>query len=136
MSLSPKSSDRTSPPLIFVVDDHPELTQMAEMVLTGEGYRCRIFSDPEVALHAVRSSAEPPDLLLTDYDMGAINGLELIELCRRSFPDLKVLLLSGTIEAHAVLDHPVKVNRFLGKPYRPAQLVELVKSLLAEPPRI
>lgn len=123
---------QNSPPLIFVVDDNPELTEMAEMVLSAEGYQCQLFCDPKQVLQSFQKSPVRPDLLLTDYDMGSMNGLELIEHCRRELPELKVVLLSGTVEATMVLRHPVKVNQFLSKPYQPKQLVALVKSLLAE----
>jgi CheY-like chemotaxis protein len=129
MSASSKSHQK-KPPLIFVVDDNPDLTKMAEMVLTDEGYRCQTFSDPRDVVEIFKKAKHLPDLLLTDYDMGSMNGLELISLCRANAPHLKTLLLSGTIEAGLVLRHPVKVDHFLSKPYRPKELAALVKSLL------
>ncbi|MEO5804378.1 MAG: response regulator, partial [Verrucomicrobiota bacterium] len=70
--------------------------------------------------------------LLTDFDMGSMNGLELTEHCRRTMPELKVVLVSGTVEASTALNHPVKINEFLSKPYRPRDLAALVRTLLAE----
>ncbi len=121
-----------SPALIFIVDDNPELTQMAEIVLSAEGYDCRLFCDPQQVLQSFQKSPIRPDLLLTDYDMGSMNGLELIEHCRRDLPGLKTVLVSGTVQAATVLRHPVKVDQFLSKPYEPKALAALVKSLLAE----
>lgn len=121
-----------SPALIFIVDDNPDLTQMAEIVLSAEGYDCQLFCDPKQVLQRFQQSPVRPDLLLTDYDMGSMNGLELIEHCRRDLPGLKTLLVSGTVEAATVLRHPVKVDQFLSKPYEPKALAALVKSLLAE----
>jgi two-component system chemotaxis response regulator CheY len=123
---------RNQPPLIFIVDDNPDLTLMAEMVLSAEGYRCQLFGDPKQVLQTFENSPTRPDLLLTDYDMGSMNGLELIEHCRRALPNLKAVLLSGTVEASTALRHPVKINHFLSKPYQPRELTALVKSLLAE----
>ena len=123
---------KNDPPLIFVVDDNPDLMQMAELILTDEGYQCQLFCDPEQVLQAFRDSTIRPDLLLTDYEMGSMNGLELAEHCRIALPNLKVLLVSGTVEAATVLRHPVQVNQFLSKPYRPQELAKLVRALLAE----
>ena len=120
------------PPLIFIVDDKPELTQMAEMILVAEGYQCQIFCDPHQVLQMFESSNIRPDLLLTDYEMGSMNGLQLIEFCRRSLPNLKTVLVSGTVQAATVFQHPVKVNQFLAKPYLPRELAALVNSLLAQ----
>jgi len=71
-----------------------------------------------------------PDLLLSDYAMGKMNGLELIEKCKEIKPELKSVLISGTAGAEILLTAPVKVDRFLGKPYQPAVLVELVRTVL------
>jgi two-component system chemotaxis response regulator CheY len=130
--MSDLSKATNQSPLIFIVDDNPDLTQMAEMVLSAEGYRCQLFCDPRQVLEVFANSATRPDLLLTDYEMGSMNGLELIEHCRHDMPDLKAVLLSGTVEASTALRHPVKINHFLSKPYQPKDLIALVKSLLAE----
>ena len=133
MSASGKATFRKNdPPLIFVVDDNPDLTEMAQLILTDEGYQCQLFCDPKQVLQAFQTSSVRPDLLLTDYDMGSMNGLELIEHCRLALPDLKVVLVSGTVEASIALQHPVRINQFLSKPYRPGELAALVRTLLAE----
>lgn len=130
--MSASSTVRKSPPLIFIVDDNPDLTEMAGMVLSAEGYTCQLFGDPKQVLDIFNTSNVRPDLLLTDYDMGSMNGLELIEHCRKNLPCLKAVLLSGTVEASVALHHPVKINYFLSKPYQPKELTALVKTLLAE----
>lgn len=132
MSVATETKLKRSSRLIFVVDDNRELTEMAEMVLRAEGYKCQAFCDPKDVVEIFRSSSIRPDLLLTDYDMGSMNGLELIDHCRAASPKLKTLLLSGTIEEKTVLRHPVKVDEFLSKPYNPQQLMALVRSLLPD----
>ncbi|MEO6183349.1 MAG: response regulator [Verrucomicrobiota bacterium] len=123
---------RKEPPLIFIADDHPQLLQMAEILLTGEGYQCRLFSTPEEVLRVMAAERLRPDLLLTDYEMGSMNGLELVAHCRTTIPGLKTILVSGTVEEATILCHPVKVNQFLSKPYQPQALLSLVRCLLAE----
>ncbi|MEP6662875.1 MAG: response regulator [Verrucomicrobiota bacterium] len=118
--------------LIFVVDDNPELGKMAEMILESEGYRCRVFSSPQEVLSVLHEGAPFPDLLLTDYDMGPTNGLQLVENCRHTMPHLKAILLSGTINAETVLRNSIKVNHFLPKPYQSKDLIRLVKATLKE----
>jgi CheY-like chemotaxis protein len=117
-------------PLIYIVDDNPRLAEIAELILKSEGYRLRAFTDPRLALRSIRQTKSKPDLLVTDFAMDPMNGLELVESCRAIIPDLKVLLLSGTIAPEAVLNQPVRVNQFLGKPYRPSQLTGAVEALL------
>ena len=121
---------RNNPPLVFVVDDNFSLTKMAEMILTAEGVQCHAFSDPKQVVAAFKRGSPLPDLLLTDYEMGSMNGLELIARCRQEIPDLKAILVSGTVKPETLLSQPVKVDRFLSKPYQPHELAAVVKSLL------
>ena len=117
-------------PLIYLVDDQPMLLDLAEMSLQSEGYSLKKFTDPEVALKAFLKARPKPVLLITDYAMGKMNGLELIEKCKKAKPDLKSILISGTAGAEIVLESPVKVDRFLGKPYQPPRLAELGRRVL------
>src|SRR5438477_785779 len=119
--------------LIYIVDDEALLSDLAEASLQPAGYEIQCFQDPEVALKSFLRAKPKPDLLLTDYAMGKMNGLELIRKCKEAKPDLKAILVSGTAGAEILLNAPVKVERFLGKPYEPAALVELARKLLSGP---
>jgi DNA-binding NtrC family response regulator len=57
-----------------------------------------------------------------------------MEKCKQLHPNLKTILMSGTAGAEIVLESAVKVDRFLGKPYQPANLSELVRRVLADVP--
>lgn len=118
-------------PLIFLVDDQPVLLDLAEMSLQAENYTLKKFTDPEAALKAFLKARPKPVLLITDYAMGKMNGLELIEKCKEAKPELKSILISGTAGAEIVLESSVKVDRFLGKPYQPPNLAELVRRVLS-----
>ncbi len=121
------------PAVIFLVDDHPTLLDLAEASLQPDGYTIRKFEDPEVALDAFVKARVKPELLITDYAMGKLNGIELIERCKALKPDLKTIIISGTAGAEVVLGASVRVDRFLGKPYQPPNLVDMVRRVLEEP---
>lgn len=123
-------SQANAQPLIYIVDDQEMLLDLAEVSLKSEGYRLKKFTDPVLALKSFLRSKSKPDLLITDYAMGRMNGLDLIEQCKAAHAALKTILLSGTMGAEIILDAPVKVDRFLGKPYQPANLAELVRKVL------
>jgi DNA-binding NtrC family response regulator len=116
--------------LIFIVDDNAVLVEYAGMVLKGEGYDVKSFTDPKAVLQAMHEANPKPVALVTDYEMGEMNGLELIVSSHKIHPSLKTVLLSGTIDGSFITNHPAKVNRFLGKPYLPAQLKSMVGELL------
>jgi DNA-binding NtrC family response regulator len=120
----------TARPLIYLVDDQAMLLDLAEVSLDSEGYRLKKFTDPALALKSFHRAKPKPDLIITDYAMGKMNGLDLIEQCKACHPALKTILLSGTMGAEIIVDAHVKVDRFLGKPYQPSNLIDLVKMVL------
>lgn len=128
----PKAQSKT--PLIYLVDDQSILLDLAEMSLQAGGYVMKKFLDPETALASFKKARIKPVLLITDYAMGKMNGLELIEKCRALQPQLKSVLISGTAGAEVVLGSPVRVDQFMGKPYQPSNLAELVRRLLGLEP--
>ena len=121
-------SKPASQPTVFVVDDEPMLLELAEAVLKGMGYHVRTFRDPEQALKEV--SATRPDVIITDYAMPRMTGMDLIRECRRVNPRQKMILLSGTVDEHVFASAPVKPDQFLTKPYQIQELAERVRALI------
>ena len=118
--------------MIFVVDDSAMLADFAAMVLQSAGYQVKQFTEPGMLLKAMGDGQLRPDLLVSDYDMGAhaLNGLDLIVNCHKIHPAMKTILASGTVDGSVTLHHSAKVDRFLSKPYPPAQLKSMVAELL------
>jgi CheY-like chemotaxis protein len=114
---------------IFVVDDEPMLLEMAVLILEPFHYRVRTFRDPQTALAEFSVAKPQPDLLVTDYAMHTMNGLDLIRECRRIRPDQKIILLSGTVDENVYANVTAKPDRFLAKPYQVSDFVKLVQSL-------
>jgi DNA-binding NtrC family response regulator len=102
---------------IIVVDDEPMLLELAESILTPAGYRVSLYRDPTLVIETLEHSPAPPDLLVTDYAMLQMNGLQLMERCRQIHPGLRVLLVSGTVTECIFENSPCKPDRFLAKPY-------------------
>ncbi len=118
-----------APATVFVVDDEPMLLELAEVILKPLGCNVRTFRDPEVALKEV--AIAPPEVIVTDYAMGRMSGMDLIRECRRLNPKQKLILVSGTVDGQVFADAPVKPNLFLSKPYQIQELTESVRDLLA-----
>jgi len=118
---------------LFVVDDEPMLLELAMVILQPLGYQVTTFRDPQLALKAYGKS--PPDLLITDYAMHQMNGLALLDACRKIRPTQKVLLISGTVDESVYSGAKGKPDAFLAKPYTAKQLVEAVKDVLKDCPQ-
>ena len=116
-------------PTVFVVDDEPMLLELAEAILKPQGYNVRTFRDPELALKEFPVAR--PDVVITDYAMGRMSGMDLIRECRRLNPRQKMILLSGTVDEHVFANAPVKPDQFLTKPYQIHELAESVRLLIA-----
>ena len=113
---------------VFVVDDEPMLLELAEAILKPQGYEVRTFRDPETALKEYIIAH--PEVVITDYAMGRMSGMDLIRECRRLNPRQKMILLSGTVDEHVFAGAAVRPDQFLSKPYQVAELADRVRSLL------
>ena len=116
--------------LIYVVDDESLIGEVVEIVLKLKGFRPRFFVNPESALEALKLGEEKPVLLLTDFLMVPINGMELIERCKQIQPDLKTLLYSGNVGEEMTEHYRVRPDGFLGKPFLPNDLISIIESVL------
>ena len=128
---SANTGDDTKP-LVFAVDDEPMLLELVAMVLEPLGYRVRTFRDPGTAVRAFSLADPRPSLIVTDFAMHSMNGMDLIRECRRIDPEQKIILVSGTVDETIYRNSPIKPDCFLAKPYPAKQLAEMVKSLLAK----
>jgi CheY-like chemotaxis protein len=115
---------------VFVVDDEPLLLELAVTLLEPLGYEVKTFRDPGTALQAFVSARPLPILIITDYAMHSMTGLDLIRECRRIRPKQKIILLSGTVDESIYRDLPSKPDCFLSKPYQAKRFVSAVQSVL------
>lgn len=118
-----------APVTIFVVDDEPMLLEMAVMILEPLHYQVRTFRDPQTAIAEFSASNPRPALIVTDYAMHSMSGMDLIRECRRIHPKQKIILLSGTVDESIYTKAEAKPDRFLAKPYQVSDFVTLVQSL-------
>ncbi|MDB6055215.1 MAG: response regulator receiver protein [Verrucomicrobiales bacterium] len=116
---------------IYLVDDEFKALQVGEVILKSNGYSVRSFQDPGEAYDAYHGASKKPGLLISDYSMPQMNGVELMVKCRQICPDLKVIILSGTLENEALHRYPFKVNAFFEKPIHSQNFLKVVAGLLA-----
>jgi CheY-like chemotaxis protein len=118
-----------APVTIFVVDDEPMLLDLAAAILEPLGYDVLTFSNPAAALAKVPLAK--PALIVTDFAMGKVSGLDLIRECKRRDPLQKIMLLSGTVDENIYAGDDAKPDAFLAKPYQVLDLIESVQKLVA-----
>jgi DNA-binding NarL/FixJ family response regulator len=89
----------------------------------------RTFRDPHTALAEYAAARPRPALVVTDYAMHTMSGMDLIRECRRIHPEQKIILLSGTVDESIYSHELAKPDRFLAKPYQVSDFVTMVQSL-------
>jgi CheY-like chemotaxis protein len=127
MNLTKSIQTDETPVTIFVVDDEPMLLDLAATILQPLGFKVRTFRDPKEAL--AEYPAAKPAIVVTDYAMGEMSGLDLVRECKRINPRQKIILLSGTVDENIFANAQIKPDRFLAKPYQIRDFVESIQAL-------
>jgi CheY-like chemotaxis protein len=78
---------------ILFVDDHKSLARLSCEILKMHGYRTESAYSAEAAL--VRFEQDKFDLVVTDYRMEGMDGLQLAERLREQAPGLPIIIVSG-----------------------------------------
>ncbi|HVY71814.1 MAG TPA: response regulator [Verrucomicrobiae bacterium] len=118
---------------VLVVDDDPLMLELASIALRKAGLRVRTFPSAEAALSFLETSLEAPSLLVTDFSMGGLNGLQLIDRVRHKYPGLVSIMISGTVVEEMHCESKVKPDYFLAKPYEAEDFASIVAQAVARP---
>jgi CheY-like chemotaxis protein len=129
------NSKRESAPTVLVVDDQENLTCLMRKTLESSGFLVLAANNGADAL-ALCCDADPPvDLLVTDYSMPGMTGLELSHECCRLNGELRVLYVSGSWPGDDLgADLDAGRRGFLAKPFRQSDLLRSAKAVLAMKP--
>ena len=118
-----------SKPSILVVDDEQMVVTSITAFLEVDGeFEVFGFTDPEQALRFVES--QPIDVVLSDYRMPGMNGLQLLRRIKELRPETSRLLLTSHADARSAIDaiNQVALFQFLEKPWVDEQLLLSIRS--------
>jgi two-component system chemotaxis sensor kinase CheA len=116
---------------ILVVDDNPSLLRLIAAVLERQAHTVVLASDGKAALAALE--ADPCDLVITDIEMPAMNGLELLRRLKQVVPRPKVIAMSGGGMAstqHLEIATLFGAVERLRKPFSNQELLDVVNRAL------
>lgn len=120
---------------IVVVDDEPTIVLMCRRVLEAQGHAVHGFTSVQSALTQLET--EEADLLVVDYKMPELNGLEFIQRAWAIRPGLRVVMITahGTREVIARATQS-GVQSVVLKPFTPTELARGVAAAVGqdEPP--
>ncbi|MHB8884842.1 MAG: chemotaxis protein CheB [Methylovirgula sp.] len=118
---------------ILVVEDDPDMRELLEQLLNGEGHRAAAASDGIAALELVSRQKLRPDLILADYNLpNGMNGLELAAMLRTQIHrEVPVIILTGDISTDTLRDIALQDCVQLNKPVKFAELTQAIQDLLS-----
>ncbi len=115
--------------LILVVDDEPNIIQLARMYLEREGYRVHAVGDGRAALQAVESLQ--PALMVLDLMLPEVDGFEVCRRLRAANNPVPILMVTARDEdVDKILGLEMGADDYLTKPFNPRELVARVKAVL------
>lgn len=115
-------------PKILVVDDEPNIIELAKLYLEREGYQVEGVANGRDAIS--RQSAINPDLIVLDLMLPDIDGFEV---CRqiRAKSDVPILMLTARKEdIDKIVGLELGADDYFTKPFNPRELVARVKAIL------
>ncbi len=116
---------------ILVVEDEPAILEMVTVMLEERGYFVLSAATPLDAIKIAEACEGNIDLLMTDVIMPEMNGRDLAETLRETFPTIKLLFMSGysanVITSKGVLDEGIA---FLQKPFSTQEAAYKIREVL------
>ena len=113
---------------ILVVDDDADVRRFIVDCLQSLGYSVDEAAEGRSALRRLEET--PPDLLIVDYAMPGMTGVDVVMEARASAPALPIIMATGYADMEAV-DRVMPPENLLRKPFRLAELATAVRSALA-----
>ena len=102
-----------TPAKILLVDDNRHGLLARKAILEELGYAMTVCSDPEAAIQVF--SGGPFDLVITDYKMPGMTGVELIVRLREISADTPAILVSGFVDTLGLTEDNTGANAVIQK---------------------
>jgi CheY-like chemotaxis protein len=116
---------------VMLVDDEEPIRKVISQLLTNFGYRVRVFSAGQEALAAMRRDPAAYDVIITDYSMPHMTGLELARQMKTIRTDIPIILCSGFLsETKTELSLQAGICEVLKKPVISHELARVIRQVL------
>lgn len=115
--------------LILVIDDEPNIVQLAQMYLEQDGFRVESAGDGQAALEAVEKLK--PAMLVLDIMLPELDGFEVCRRLRAADNPVLILMLTARDEdIDKIVGLELGADDYMTKPFNPRELVARVKAIL------
>jgi DNA-binding response OmpR family regulator len=114
-------------PRILIVEDEPRFLRVLHLALSSHGYEVTDAADGRQALDAIANEA--PDLIVLDWQMPGMDGLQTCRLLRLSSA-MPVIMISGNRSNSHEVALNAGANDYLAKPFSINDLLTRIKASL------
>lgn len=114
------------PRAILVVDDEPDLAELAQALLIHHGMAAYVAHSAAQALALLQAHPDI-DALFSDVMMPGTTGLELADAVSALYPHIRIVLTSGFAAPKVLVDSSVR-HAYIAKPYRIDDVVALLRA--------
>lgn len=116
---------------ILIIDDMKDIVEMLSELLSYQGYLTLMATDGENGIRT--NEIEDPDLIILDFKMPGMDGVEVLSKIRQTDKDVKVIMLSGYLDDELKLKtKDLNVGKYLSKPFIFDELFINVEQLLGK----
>lgn len=114
--------------MVWIVDDDRSIRWVLDKAFTQEGFSTRAFEDADKVLNVLESGADQPDVLLSDVRMPGTDGLRMLSILQRKYPQLPVIIMTAHSDLEsAVASYQGGAFEYLPKPFDIDEAVALVR---------
>ncbi len=116
---------------VLVVDDEVHIIHVVAIKLRNNGFEVISASDGGEAFELACS--EKPDIIVTDFQMPVMTGLELVKKLRQNEPTRNTPVIMLTARGFAIEDEQredLQISEFLSKPFSPKELLRSIEDIL------
>ena len=114
---------------IMVIDDEKIVGDMAKLSLEQDGYSVETFLNAEPALKRLQEEAF--DVVVTDYKMKGIDGMEVLRTVKDRYPKTQVIMITAFANLDAAIEALRRdVHDFFPKPVKIKELKASIKRAL------
>jgi CheY-like chemotaxis protein len=119
--------------MILVVEDDEMMRDLLQLLLTAEGYKVICAEDGFGAIQLYEKLGKEIRLIVSDFELPGLNGLEVYRRIKRMNPDAKAIFVSGYLNEKLKTELQGKgVRHFISKPFGAEEVITSVRDLLAE----
>ena len=119
---------------VMFVEDDPDQLELIPRVLGQLGYRVDGFKGGMEAFDFLEETGKEYDVIVTDYDMPDLNGLDFAKAIGRMYPRVPVILVSGRKQAMDVAKGVENIKRVIIKPYNKGIISRALRRVLDPEP--